>query len=66
MSVDEVELLDLLRRLVAIPEGPFDYEQGLCYWCDGGWTGEDRKAKPTGEHRSDCAYAVAIARLGKS
>jgi hypothetical protein len=60
-TVNVVELISVIERLVALD--PFDYEQGLCYWCGGGW--EDlpgpRGGKPrltkTGKHKDDCPYA---------
>jgi hypothetical protein len=50
---------------------PFDYEQGLCYWCQGGWEdvlgprGGKPKAVHTGKHKPGCAFAEAVEGSGQ-
>lgn len=60
------EPLEVLRALIKDFE-PFDYEQGLCYWCGGGWEqvpgprGGVGKLTHTGTHKPDCPFAAAEA-----
>ena len=56
--------IDILAQLVDDFD-PFDYEQGLCYWCDGGWErvpgprGGKGSVKHTGKHEWDCPFGRA-------
>jgi hypothetical protein len=44
---------------------PFDYEQGECHWCKGGWElvpgprGGKGKYQHTGKHFDNCAFKAA-------
>ena len=48
---------------------PFDYEQGKCYWCEGGWEqvpgprGGKGRYEHTGSHRDGCPFEEARAAL---
>jgi hypothetical protein len=63
------ETLIALAALVADFD-PFDYEQGLCYWCEGGWEivtgprGGNAKNVHTGAHKPKCPFAMAKEVLG--
>lgn len=60
-------LVEAARRIPTIKNGPFGYEHGLCYWCEGGWEdvpGPRGGTKYTGAHRDGCAYGDLLQALG--